>query len=267
MNSTALSLERAHIIELIRNGKRIDNRDFDQYRNISIKTNIITKANGSAQVKLGETYVIAGVKAEIGAPFPDEPNKGAFTVNAEFLPLASPVFEPGPPDENSIELARVVDRGIRESKTVPTEELCIIPGRKVWLLWIDLYILNHDGNLIDASAIAALSALATTKIPCIDVNGDQIKILDEKRELGIRSLPVTMTFSKIDEQIILDPCLAEEEVQSCRLTVTITDNGSICSLQKGLSGYFKPSEIFKIIELSSKKATIIREMIKDVVKQ
>jgi exosome complex component RRP42 len=267
MNGTALSLERAHIIELIKSGKRIDNRDFEQYRNISIKTSIITKANGSAQVKLGETYVIAGVKAEIGAPFPDEPNKGAFTVNAEFLPLASPVFEPGPPDENSIELARVVDRGIRESKTIPTEELCIIPGRKVWLLWIDLYILNHDGNLIDASAIAALSALATTKIPCIDVNGDQIKILDEKRELGIKSFPVTMTFSKIDEQIILDPCLAEEEVQSCRLTVTITDNGSICSLQKGLSGYFKPSEIFKIIDVSSKKAPIIREMIKDVVKQ
>ncbi|MEM1545878.1 MAG: exosome complex protein Rrp42 [Candidatus Methanomethylicia archaeon] len=266
MNSTVSNLERAHIIELIKNGKRIDNRGFEQYRNISIKTNIITKANGSAQVKLGETYVIAGVKAEVGTPFPDEPNKGAFTINAEFLPLASPVFEPGPPDENSIELARVVDRGIRESKTIPTEELCIIPGRKVWLLWIDLYILNHDGNLIDASAIAALSALATAKIPCIDVSGDQIKILDEKRNLNIKSFPVTMTFSKIDEQIILDPCLAEEEVQSCRLTVTITENGNICSLQKGLNGCFKPAEVLKIVEISYKEAPAIREIIKSMVK-
>lgn len=267
MNNVISSLERAHVTELIKSGKRIDNRDLEQYRDISIKTNIITKAEGSAQVKLGKTYVIAGVKAEIGTPFPDEPNKGAFTVNAEFLPLASSTFEPGPPDENSIELARVVDRGIRESKTIPVEELCIIPGRKVWLLWIDLYILNHDGNLIDASALAALSALATTKIPCTDVNGDQIKVLNEKRDLGIRSIPVTMTFSKIGEQIILDPCLAEEEVQSCRLTLTITEEGKICSLQKGLSGYLKPTEIFKIVEIASRKAPIIREIIRNAVKQ
>jgi exosome complex component RRP42 len=94
----------------------------------------------------------------------DTPNDGVLTVNAELAPIASPSFETGPPDENSVELARIVDRGIRESKMIDTEKLCIEPGKKVFVVFVDIYVLNHDGNLIDASAISALSALLTSKM-------------------------------------------------------------------------------------------------------
>ena len=80
-SSEILTLERDHIIDLASKGKRIDNRAPMDYREIKIQTGIIEKANGSAQVDIGQTKVIVGVKIEAGTPFPDTPNEGVQTVN------------------------------------------------------------------------------------------------------------------------------------------------------------------------------------------
>ncbi len=104
-------------------GKRIDGRTLTDYREFTIEQGVIEKAEGSARVFLGKTQILVGVKVETGEPFPDTPNEGVMTVNAELVPLASPTYETGPPDETSIELARIVDRGIRESKAIDTEKL------------------------------------------------------------------------------------------------------------------------------------------------
>jgi exosome complex component RRP42 len=101
---------------MIEKGKRLDGRGLKTTGKSKIEQGLIEKAEGSARVLLGKTEVLVGIKVETGTPFPDTPNEGVMTVNAELVPLASPTFEPGPPDENSIELARIVDRGIRESK-------------------------------------------------------------------------------------------------------------------------------------------------------
>src|SRR4030042_469517 len=102
-------MEDKYALELIQKGKRIDGRKFDEFRNIEIKENVAKKAEGSASVKIGKTHVIVGVKLELGKPFADRPNEGVLIVNAEFSPLSSPDFEPGPPSEDAIEVARVVD--------------------------------------------------------------------------------------------------------------------------------------------------------------
>jgi len=109
------SVKRDYIADLARQGKRVDTRMLDQFREVSVEGGPITSAQGSALVKIGKTQVLAGVKLEHAEPFSDRPDNGVLIVNAELLPLASPTFEPGRPDENAIELALVVDRGIRES--------------------------------------------------------------------------------------------------------------------------------------------------------
>lgn len=45
--------------------------------------------------------------------------------------MASPAFESGRPPESAIELGRIVERGLRESKAIDTEALCIVAGVKV----------------------------------------------------------------------------------------------------------------------------------------
>ncbi|MGE5187992.1 MAG: exosome complex protein Rrp42, partial [Betaproteobacteria bacterium] len=176
MSSLITKVRLKQIEALLEKGKRLDDRSLTNYREIQIEQGVIEKAEGSARVLLGKTQVLVGVKVETGEPFPDTPNDGVMTVNAELVPLASPNFEPGPPDENSIELARVVDRGIRESHAIDTEKLCIEPGKKVFVVFVDVYVLNHDGNLIDASAIAAIAALLNTKMPNYEIKDGELKI-------------------------------------------------------------------------------------------
>ncbi|RLF38033.1 MAG: RNA-binding protein, partial [Thermoplasmata archaeon] len=103
-NDVILStIKRDYIYRLAEQNKRVDGRDFNEYRKISIETNLIRKAEGSARVKLGNTQVLVGVKLEVGEPYPDSPDKGVLTTSAELIPLASPDFEAGPPDKDAIE--------------------------------------------------------------------------------------------------------------------------------------------------------------------
>ncbi len=231
--SMVVRVKQKQIAQLIAKGKRLDGRDLQDYREIKVEQGIIEKAEGSARVLLGKTEVMAGVKIETGEPFPDTPNEGVLTVNAELVPLASPTFEPGPPDENSIELARVVDRGIRESKAIEVEKLCIEPGKKVFVIFVDIYVLNHDGNLIDASALAALAALLNTKMFNYEIEEGEVKIKPGYTSLPVRKHPIAVTFAKINDKLIVDPWLEEEQIMDARLTITIDDDGKLCALQKG----------------------------------
>ncbi|MCK4348697.1 MAG: RNA-binding protein, partial [Thermoplasmatales archaeon] len=62
------SIKRDYLYNLAKNGKRADERKFDEFRNIEIETGFISKAEGSARVKIGNTQVIAGIKMDIGDP-------------------------------------------------------------------------------------------------------------------------------------------------------------------------------------------------------
>ena len=168
--------------------------------------------------------------------------------------MASSTFEPGPPDENSIEIARVVDRGIRESKAIDLEKLCIEPGKKVFVVFVDVYVLNHDGNLIDASALAALAALLNTKMSNYEIKEGEVKIKPGHTPLPIRRHPITVTFAKINDKLVVDPWLEEEQIMDARLSMAIDDDGNICAIQKGGSGYFAPEQVLEVAKIAREKA-------------
>jgi len=259
MSSLVTRVRLKQIEQMIEKGKRLDGRGLNDYREIKVEQGLIERAEGSARVLLGKTDVLVGIKVETGTPFPDTPNEGVQTVNAELVPLASPSFEPGPPDENSIELARIVDRGIRESKAIDTGKLCIEPGKKVFVVFVDVYVLNHDGNLIDASAIAAVSALMNTKMPNYEIENGELKIKTGYTSLPMKSHPVTVTVGKIGSNLIVDPWLEEEQVMDARMSMAINDDGNICAIQKGGSGYFIPQQVIEISKLVQEKAAAIRK--------
>jgi exosome complex component RRP42 len=259
MSSVITRVKQKQIAQLISKGKRLDGRGITDYREIKVEQGIIERAEGSARVLLGRTEVMVGTKIETGEPFTDTPNEGVLTVNAELVPLASSTFEPGPPDENSIELARIVDRGIRESKAIDTEKLCIQPGKKVFVVFVDVYVLNHDGNLIDASALAALAALINTKMPNYEIEEGEVKIKSGYTPLPIRKHPITVTFAKINEKLVVDPWLEEEQVMEARLSMAIDDDGNICAIQKGCSGSISPNQILEASKIAKEKAEEIRK--------
>ena len=257
----AAKIRAKRVAQLIARGKRLDWRELNDYREIQIESGLIERAEGSARVRLGKTEVLVGVKIESGEPFPDTPNEGVLTVNAELVPLASPTFEAGPPDENSIELARVVDRGIRESKAIATEDLVVEAGKKVFIVFVDVYVLNHDGNLIDASALAALAALVNTKMFNYEVKEGEVKIKPGYKPLPIRNYPVAVTFAKISDKLVVDPWLEEEQVMEARLTMTIEKDGKVCAMQKGGYGIFTTEQILEAGKIAQEKATELRNLV------
>ncbi len=257
-------LEKQKISALLSKGERLDGRKLYEYRPITIETDYIKKAEGSAIVKLGNTISIAGVKAEIGTPFSDTPNEGVLIVNTEFLPLASPTFEPGPPDENAIEIARIIDRGLRSSDALDRRRLAIIPGKRVWVIYVDVYVLNHDGNMIDASGIAVLSALLTTKIPVVKIVNDEIEISDEWVPLPMKDRPIPVTMAKIEDKILVDPNIREESVMDYRLTLTINEAENICAIQKGGGGGLSIDDLHQAIDIAIKASREIRKALPSI---
>jgi exosome complex component RRP42 len=259
MSSLVTRVRLKQIENLIEKGKRLDGRGLGDYREIKIEQGLIEKAEGSARVLLGKTEVLVGIKVETGTPFPDTPNDGVLTVNAELVPLASPTFEPGPPDEKSIELARIVDRGIRESKAIDTEKLCIEPGKKVFVVFVDIYVLNHDGNLIDASALASVAALLNTKMPNYEIKDGEVIIKQGYTPLPLKSRPITVTIGKINNKLTVDPWLEEEQVMDARLSMAINDESKICAVQKGGSGHFTQQQILEGMKIALEKSTELRK--------
>lgn len=259
MHSIVWELEVERVKAALKQGKRLDARALDEYRPIEIETGLSHNAEATARVKLGLTDMLVGVKALPGEPFPDKPNEGSISVSTEFTPLASPEFEHGPPSAESIETARVIDRGIREAKAVDFEKLVIKKGEKVWVLFLDLYPLNVDGNLFDAGSIACLKALTEAKLPKLD---SDMKVVQHEwdKKIELERYPLLSTFVKIDNTVLLDPTRAEEHAASARFSVAVTDDDFLTAFQKGGGrGSFSVSEINQCLETAAKRSKELRK--------
>jgi exosome complex component RRP42 len=250
---------RSHIISLLNVNTRLDGRKLSEYREpIEVEYDVIKTAEGSARVRIGDTDVIVGVKMEVGEPYPDLPDEGTIIVGAELLPLSNPEFELGPPGIQAIELARVVDRGIRESKAIDFKKLCIEEGKKVWLLLIDICPLNDAGNLFDASSLAALAALKDARFPSYDGEKIDYKQKTDKK-LPLNKMPIAVTVVKIGDKFIVDPDIEEEKAIDARLTVSSIEDGTLCALQKGGDIPLTTEDIDKMLDIGIEKGKELRK--------
>ncbi len=250
---------RSHIISLLEANTRLDGRKLTEYRHpITVEYGVIKTAEGSARVKIGETDILVGVKLEVGEPYPDTPDEGTIIVGAELLALSNPEFEPGPPGIQAIELARVVDRGIRESKALDFKKLCITPGEKIWMVIIDICPINDAGNLFDASSLAALAALKDTKFPAF--NGVKVDYKNKTdKKLQLEKTPIAVTVIKIGNKFIIDPGTEEEKVVDARLTVSSIENGTLCAMQKGGDMPLSAEDIGKMLDIGIEKGKELRK--------
>ncbi|MEM2955996.1 MAG: exosome complex protein Rrp42 [Candidatus Pacearchaeota archaeon] len=257
------NLTKKRIVEYLEKGKRFDKRELLEYRPISIELDYSKNAEGSAKVKIGETEVVAGVKMSVGEPYTDSPDSGVLVTTVELSPMASEKFEPGPPSIESVELARIVDRGIRESGYIDLKKLCIRKGELVWIVNLDIYPINDAGNLIDASAMAAVAALSRTVFPKLENDKVIFGEMTNKKLPLTEKMPLVLTFYKIGKHIILDPVTEEEEASEARLTVAISTEKKedfINALQKGGDKPLTLDETMHIIDSAFKNYKKLKEI-------
>lgn len=249
---------KEHLLKALDKNVRYDGRKLTEYRQITVNYGFSDSAEGSASVKIGDTEVLVGVKLALETPYPDTPDRGNLMVNAELRPLSSSKFEPGPPGDQAVELARVVDRGIREAKAIDVKKLCIKSGEKVWSVMIDVCSLNDAGNLFDAAALGAIAALKNTRFPK-EVDGVVDYSEKTDKHLPIVTEPIAITVIKIGNHLLVDPLPDEEALIEARLTIAITQHGEICALQKGGSLPLSTDDINAMVVLALDKAAELRK--------
>ena len=256
------------ITELAKQSKRLDGRSLTEYRQpIKLDLDISWTAEGSTRVQIGETVVMAGVKMSIEKPYNDTSDEGGIMVNAELLPLSSPEYEAGPPGIKAIELARVVDRGIREAKAIDLKKLCIEPGEKAWFVTVDIITINDAGNLFDASALAALAALKSARYPEVDSETGAINYKKKtSQKLLMLKDPLAVTVYKIGSQLLVDPTAEEEKAYDARLTVASDSKGILSAMQKGGEAPITIEDVGRMIDLALEKAKFLRSELSKVVK-
>ncbi|MBI2124986.1 exosome complex protein Rrp42 [Candidatus Woesearchaeota archaeon] len=256
------------IAELAKENKRLDNRALTEFRQpILVETNISWTAEGSARVQIGETVVMAGVKLSLEKPYNDTPDEGGIMVNAELSPIASPEFESGPPSIKAVELARVVDRGIREAKAIDLKKLCLVPGEKAWFVIVDIISLNDGGNLLDVAGMAALAALKTARFPVVDPETGAIDYKQKTdKSLPLTKEPLPITIYKVNGVLLVDPTNEEEKAYEARLTVGSDAKGTISALQKGGEVPLSITEIGKMVDLALEKASFLRKELNKALK-
>ena len=244
-----------HILDLAKSGKRLDGRGMDEYREVKVEFGFAGNADGSALASIGKTKALCGVKLEVGKPFPDTPNAGVLTTNAELIPLSSPLFEPGPPHPRAIEVSRVVDRSIRAAETIDLAKLSITPGEKSWVCYVDVHVLDHSGNIIDTAQLAALGALTHTTVP-----NKRFGIAESDAPFEVHHFPVECTFVRLGDAIVADPAFDEERAAQGRITVATDEAGNVVAMQKGLIGAFSPDDVRDVVDRAFRHGDRLRKI-------
>eukprot|EP00268_Persea_americana_P025892 TRINITY_DN2522_c1_g1_i5.p1 TRINITY_DN2522_c1_g1~~TRINITY_DN2522_c1_g1_i5.p1 ORF type:complete len:262 (+),score=55.79 TRINITY_DN2522_c1_g1_i5:41-787(+) len=217
---------------------------------------------------------MAFVTSQLVQPYRDRPNEGTLSIFTEFSPMADPSFEPGRPREYAVELGRIVDRGLRESRAVDTESLCVLAGKLAWAIRVDLHILDNGGNLVDAANVAALAALLTFRRPECTVGGEDGQEVivhppevKEPHPLIIHHLPVAVSFAFFGNGniVVIDPSHKEEAVMGSRMTATMNTSGDVCAVQKSGGEGVLQSVVMQCLRIASLKAADITSKIKNAV--
>lgn len=263
--------EKTFIETALKSDLRTDGRRPFDYRRLTIK---FGREDGSSEVQIGQTHVMGFVSSQLVQPYRERPNEGTLSIFTEFSPMADPSFEAGRPGENAVELGRIIDRGLRESRAVDTESLCVVAGKFVWSIRIDLHILDNGGNLVDAANIAALAALMTFRRPECSLGGEdgqEVVVhspeVKEPLPLTIHHLPIAVSFAFIGNEntVVIDPSHSEEAVMGGKMTATINNNGDVCAIQKAGGVGVLQSVIMQCLRIASVKASDITNKMKTVV--
>jgi len=274
MKETPISTcEKTFLLEALWEGKRLDGRSCQDTRDVVITYGLDW---GSVEVTLGKTRVMAQVSCSVVEPMFTRPNEGILHVNLELTPLAAPRFDAGRQSDEGVELSRLLERTLKESRCLDLESLCIVAEEKVWQIRLDIHALNHEGNLFDASSIAGLCALCHFRRPDVTLKGDVVTVhpLSERDPvpLGIHHHPVTTTFGMFEYQngttlTVSDPTRVEEEAMMGKLVLGVNGYREVCTLHLAGQILVDKSQVVRLANLAAEKSKKMVDKIKSSLSQ
>ncbi|KAL2098221.1 hypothetical protein ACEWY4_007428 [Coilia grayii] len=265
MKDTPLSnCERQFLLKTIEERKRLDGRETYDYRNIKITFGV---DYGFCMVDLGKTKVMSQVSCELATPKETRPSEGMLFTTVELSPMASPAFEANKQSELLVKLNRQLERCLRTSKCFDMESLCIVSGEKVWRINVDVHVLNHDGNLMDAVSIVAITSLSHFRRPEVSIQGQEFTVhTAEERDpipLSIYHMPISVSFAFFQQgsYLLVDPNDSEEKVMEGLLVIAMNKHREICFIQSSGGIMLLKKQVTRCSDIASVKVLEITELI------
>lgn len=265
--------EKTFIIHGIQENLRCDGRSCLEYRDIELETGVVSNCSGSAHVRLANTDILVGIKAQLETPDPGSTEQGRIEFFVDCTANADPEFEGRGGEDIAAEISSALAQAYRSPKCLDLRSLAVVPGQQVWVLYVDILILECGGSLVDAVSVAVKAALYDLKIPkvsvTVDENGDpEVEVSGDPfdvEKLSIENVPCFITLSKVGQQFILD---ATQEEQACAvgsLALAVTASGKIAALFKAGTGSLHPENVMDVIEVgrdigSSLNAAVVAEL-------
>jgi len=148
--------------------------------------------------------------------------------------LCSSKFIRGRPSEQAQIVGHFLN-SLLKSVINPEELKCKYDGEESlsWYLWLDIYCLDYDGNIFDATLISAIGALKNASLPNIKKeNGLYYSTKERPNRLTLTEFPLSLTFCMMDHYILCDPTFEEENLQNGSFTIVVNQSGGLLSISK-----------------------------------
>ncbi|HIE33886.1 MAG TPA: exosome complex exonuclease Rrp41 [Candidatus Altiarchaeales archaeon] len=208
-------------IELIKNGKRLDGRKFDELREIKMKVGVLKRATGSAYVEWGKNKVLAGVYGprELHPKYLKDPTRALLRCTYNLAPFSVEDRKRPGPDRRSVEISKVTTEALNS----------VVIAEKYPDTAIDVFIeiLQADAGTRCAGINAVSLALADAGIPMKDiitacaagkVNGEIVlDLMKEEDNYGECDLPLAIIPRKKEIVLLqMDGKLTRDEFKKAR---------------------------------------------------
>lgn len=241
MADTPLSVgEKTFILHGVDADCRNDGRNRCEYRPMELETGLLPQSHGSARLRIGKTDVLVAVRVELDTPNADRPNHGKLEFFVDCSANATPAFEGKGGDDLATEISNILALAYKTPDAFDLTDLCILPQKKCWKIYVDILILQCDGNLFDAVGAGVKAALFDTKIPkvtaaTLDGGEPDIQLSDDIYDcvkLDTSNYPVIVTLCKIGDNCVVDPTSEEEMCSGSSIVISVLPNGKISSVVK-----------------------------------
>ncbi len=223
--------------------KRIDNREYDQLRNVEFIKDFVIYPEGSVMIHMGNTKVLCNASVEERVP-PFKRDSGEGWVTAEYAMLPRATHDRTRRDisklkknNRSVEIQRLIGRALRS--VIDFEKL----GERT--ITIDCDVIQADGGTRTASITGGYVALF--------IAGKKLVEMGLCPENPVTGMVSAISVGILDDQPLLDLCYEEDSKARVDMNVIMTDQKAFIEVQgTGEDGSFTRNELNQLLDLAEK---------------
>uniref|UniRef100_A0A7I5E9V3 Exosome complex component RRP45 n=1 Tax=Haemonchus contortus TaxID=6289 RepID=A0A7I5E9V3_HAECO len=268
-NDPLSKCEQNFLQEGFAENQRLDGRSLSDFRQVKL---VVGSECGTALCTMGETKVLCAVSATLSEPRTSRPNKGIVTVDVDMSPMGNPANEHNRLGERGLELTRMLELVLRDSRCIDVESLCVRAHKEVWKLRVDVRILDDDGGLLDCASVAAVAALYHFRRPNLTVQPNHTLIHSEYEQalvpLNIYHMPICVSFgfTKSGNAVVIDPTDKESQCLYGCLVIACNKRREVCALHQSTNLILSTGTIEACVKRAMQRAIDLSELISTVIR-